>query len=100
MIRFATPALIALTFAAAAAPVLAEQPRTERAVARQSVMICRTDVATRRAYEREHGVSPVFVTARETVAAREAGEAWSRPRCMTEREYNRLIATTRTRASL
>jgi hypothetical protein len=63
-------------------------------------MICATDVATRRAYQREHGVQPVFVTARETVEARRKGQTWDAPRCMTEREYNRLVATTNTRAGV
>jgi hypothetical protein len=99
MNRFVSPAVIALALSAAA-PALAEGPRAQRALASQSVMICATDVATRRAYQREHGVAPVFVTARETVAARQARQTWSTPRCMTEREYNRLIATTNTRAGL
>jgi len=63
-------------------------------------MICETDAATRRAYQREYGVQPVFVTAREAIQARHDGEAWNAPRCMTEREYARLVATTQTRAGL
>lgn len=103
MTRFTASALAVLALAATAMPALAQAPRTaqaEPAVARQSVMICATDVATRRAYQREHGVQPVFVTARETVEARRKGETWDAPRCMTEREYNRLVATTTTRAGI
>ncbi len=103
MTRFTASALAMLTLAATALPATAQAPRPTRAeqpVARQSVMICATDVATRRAYEREHGVQPVFVTARETVEARRKGETWDAPRCMTEREYNRLVATASTRAGV
>lgn len=100
MPRFVSPALLALALASAAAPALAQQPRLEHAPARQAVMICATDAATRRAYQREHGVAPVFVSARETIAARDAGETWAAPRCMTEREYGRLVATASTRAGL
>jgi hypothetical protein len=103
MTRFTASALVGLAFAATALPAAAQTPhaaRAEQAVARQSVMICATDVATRRAYQREHGVQPVFVTARETVEARRKGQTWDAPRCMTEREYNRLVATTNTRAGV
>lgn len=106
MTRFTVSALSLAVLVAGAAPALAQNPaqsqKVERPtpVARQSVMICATDVATRRAYQREHGVQPVFVTAREAVEARRAGEAWSAPRCMTEREYGRLVATASTRAGL
>ena len=63
-------------------------------------MVCKTDTATRRAYQREFGAAPVFMTAQEAVAARENGQRWSTPRCMTEHQYNRLVASTQTRASL
>ena len=45
-------------------------------------------------------VSDKAVTAREAVEARRNAEAWSTPRCMTEREYGRLVATANTRAGL
>ena len=106
MTRFTASALTLAVLAASAAPALAQNPAQKQKVeqpapaARQSVMICATDVATRRAYQREHGVQPVFVTAREAVEARRNAEAWSTPRCMTEREYGRLVATANTRAGL
>ena len=108
MTRFLTPALIVAALAAAATPSLAQQRSAQQAQARETarpaalraVMACKTDTATRRAYQREFGAAPVFVTAQEAVAARENGQRWSTPRCMTEHQYNRLVAFTQTRASL
>jgi len=54
------------------------------------VMECGRDVATRRAFTREHGAAPIFVTAREVRLAQRRGETWSTPRCMTTREHARL----------
>jgi hypothetical protein len=53
------------------------------------VLICATDAATRRAFTREHGAAPVFVTAREALSVRSTDPAWSAPRCMTAREHSR-----------
>lgn len=112
MTRFATPALIAAALAAVATPSMAQsantqsantqsaRPQTAEPAKLQSVMVCATDAATRRAYQREFGVAPVFVTAQEAVAARRSGQRWAAPRCMTERQYDRLISLTQTRASL
>ena len=112
MTRFVTPVLIAAALAAVATPSLAQSERTQsertqparnqtaQPAKLQSVMVCATDAATRRAYQREFGVTPVFVTAQEAVAARQAGQRWAAPRCMTERQYDRLISMTQTRASL
>ena len=113
MTRFLTPALIAAALAAAATPSLAQQSVAQQSLAQQTqaretlrpaalraVMACKTDTATRRAYQREFGAAPVFVTAQEAVAARQNGQRWSTPRCMTEHQYNRLVASTQTRASL
>lgn len=108
MTRFLTPALIAAALAAAATPTLAQQSPAQQTQARETVrpaalravMACKTDTATRRAYAREFGAAPVFVTAQEAVAARQNGQRWSTPRCMTEHQYNRLVAFTQTRASL
>ncbi|WP_395945295.1 hypothetical protein [Brevundimonas sp.] len=105
MNRLVSPALVAVAVAAFAAPSFAQAPRTqsarvERAAALQSVMMCATDTATRRAYQREFGSAPVFVTAQEAIASRQAGQRWTAPRCMTEHQYNRLVASTQTRASL
>ena len=102
MTRFVSPALILAALAATATPSLAQTSRAEtaRAATLQAVMMCRTDTSTRRAYQREFGAAPIFVTAQEAVAARQAGQRWSTPRCMTEHQYNRLISSTQTRASL
>lgn len=108
MTRFLTPALIAAALAAAATPTLAQQSPAQQTQAREAVrpaalravMACKTDTATRRAYQREFGAAPVFVTAQEAVAARQNGQRWSMPRCMTDHQYNRLVAFTQTRASL
>ena len=53
------------------------------------VMVCGTDAATRRAFTREHGAAPIFVTAREALSVRASDPAWSTPRCMTAREHAR-----------
>ena len=55
----------------------------------REVLVCRTDAATRRAFAREHGAAPVFVTAREALSVRASDPAWTAPRCMTEREHAR-----------
>lgn len=55
----------------------------------RAVLVCRTDAATRRAFTREHGAAPVFVTAREALSVRASDPAWTAPRCMTEREHTR-----------
>jgi hypothetical protein len=63
--------------------------RSDRADGRP-VLICATDAATRRAFTREHGVAPIFVTAREALSVRASDPAWSTPRCMTAREHARF----------
>lgn len=55
----------------------------------RAVMICGTDAATRRAFTREHGAAPIFVTAREALSVRASDPAWGAPRCMTVREHAR-----------
>lgn len=57
--------------------------------AARPVVICATDAATRRAFTREHGSAPVFVTAREAMSVKASDPAWNAPRCMTAREYAR-----------
>ncbi|OGN50883.1 MAG: hypothetical protein A2352_05865 [Caulobacterales bacterium RIFOXYB1_FULL_67_16] len=102
MTRFVPSALIVAALAAVATPSLAQASRAEapRTAKVQAVMVCASDTATRRAYQREFGAEPVFVTAQEAVEARQAGHQWSAPRCMTQRQYDRLISMTQTRASL
>ena len=82
----------ALAAAALTPPSIAsaEDVRAEpaRSTARP-VLICATDAATRRAFTREHGAAPVFVTAREALSVRSSDPAWSAPRCMTAREHAR-----------
>lgn len=53
------------------------------------VLICATDAATRRAFTREHGAAPIFVTAREALSVRVSDPAWTAPRCMTALEHAR-----------
>jgi hypothetical protein len=53
------------------------------------VLICATDAATRRAFTREHGSAPIFVTAREALSVRASDPEWRTPRCMTAREHAR-----------
>lgn len=63
------------------------------------VLICATDAATRRAFTREHGSAPIFVTARQALSVRSSDPAWSAPRCMTEREHARYQEATTTYAA-
>ena len=101
--------LVATAFAAGLA-VSATVPATAQTQARsagdqaapdRAVLICARDAASRRAFAREHGAQPVFVTAREVAALRPSDPAWSAPRCMTEQEHARLkeAATANARAS-
>lgn len=98
MNRFVPFAVAAATVLAAAAPAfagdIATQARPARALQQRVVMMCDTDVATRRSFTREHGAPPVFVTAEQVLAARASGETWAAPRCMTAREHGRLTQLT------
>jgi len=64
------------------------------------VLICATDSATRRAFTREHGAAPVFVTAREALSVRASDPTWSAPRCMTTREHARFREAAATYAAV
>lgn len=64
------------------------------------MLICATDAATRRAFTREHGTAPVFVTAREALSVRTSDAAWTVPRCMTEREHARYREAVTTYAAV
>jgi predicted dehydrogenase len=69
----------------------AAQARNEaRPTPVRAVMSCDTDARLVRAFRREHGSAPVFMTADQVLRARESGERWTAPRCMTEREHARL----------
>lgn len=85
-----------LVLAAAAASALAAGPGLAREAdpVGKAVMICAQDEMTARSYERTYGERPVFVTAQQVL---EAGEGWTAPRCMTEREYAQLVRTTEAR---
>lgn len=90
--------LAALTLSAGAAhagDTLQPSARTPE----RPVLICGTDAATRRAFTREHGVAPVFVTAREALSVRASDPAWSAPRCMTAREHLRYREAATTMAA-
>lgn len=92
--RAFTP-LLALAALAAAANLPAGLAMADDAgqpsarTAARAVLICSTDAATRRAFAREHGTAPVFVTAREVLSVRASDPAWSTPRCMTAIEHAR-----------
>ena len=100
MIRTALSLTLAagLTLAAAVPATAAIDPKTGAPA--QAVMICGDDAATRASFEREYGERPVFVSAQDLLAARDAGERWEAPRCMTEREYVRYERITQQRAEL
>lgn len=101
MTRFLTPALIAAALATATTPALAQSPRpAERDAVLQTVRVCGTDVASRTAYQRDHGATPSFVTAQQAVAAYQSGQRWAAPRCMTAHQYDRLAGAPMQRAAL
>lgn len=75
---------------------VAQDARQAERVEARPVMICAQDAATRRAFAREHGAAPIFVTASQAMATRRSDAPWTTPRCMTEREHGRyqeLIGT-------
>jgi hypothetical protein len=78
------------TLASAGATMAGDQGRQPAASTGRAVLICDTDAATRRAFVRDHGAAPVFITAREARSVRPSDPAWSAPRCMTEREHAKL----------
>lgn len=89
---------LALSFAGTA--LAHDQAKARTASAQRVVMECARDDATRRAFTREHGAAPVFVTARDVRAARSSGETWAAPRCMTAREHARLVQSMTDMASV
>lgn len=80
---------LALSFAGTA--LAHEQSKARQATSQRVVMECARDDATRRAFTREHGSAPVFITASDVRAARSSGQTWTTPRCMTAREHARLV---------
>lgn len=84
-----------LTLAAAVSPALADPQanradQTRPAVPPRAIFICAADQDTRAAFQRQHGVDPVFMSAEQVLEARRDDITWQAPRCMTEREYARL----------
>ena len=59
----------------------------------------RTGSPTRSAFTRQYGAEPVFLTAREAAEAKTAGQTWTTPRCMTEREHGRYVQLTQAYAA-
>lgn len=93
MHRFTASAAGLALAVAALSPALAAPPggsTAPTANTRQVVMWCESGAMARRAYEREYGRAPVFVTADQAMAAHRSGETWDAPRCMTAREHARL----------
>lgn len=82
-------ALAVAASALSAVPAVAHE--TAQAAPARPVMVCATDAATRRAFTREHGAAPVFITAREVQALRPTDPTWATPRCITANEHARLM---------
>ncbi|RZJ27745.1 MAG: hypothetical protein EON85_10545 [Brevundimonas sp.] len=82
-------ALAVAASALSAVPAIAHE--TAQAAPARPVMVCATDAATRRAFTREHGAAPVFITAREVLALRASDPTWATPRCITAIEHTRLV---------
>lgn len=93
MRAFTSLGLLAATAVLASAGAVSagdQSPRATHASPGRAVLICQTDAATRRAFTRDYGAAPVFVSAREVQSLRPSDPAWSAPRCMTEREHAKL----------
>ena len=54
------------------------------------VLVCEQGAIARRNFERRFGQEPMFITADQALAARDRNEVWSAPRCMTQRQLDRL----------
>lgn len=94
MITFAVS--LSLAAVALAGPAIAPADPVARAGHQRVVMECGTDDATRRAYQREHGAPPVFMSHREVLNADRVGQTWEAPRCMTSRQHALLQRVLRT----
>ena len=53
--------------------------------------VCDRSPATQRAFERKFGAVE-FVTAREAMNAGRRGEVWAAPRCISDKEFQKLVA--------
>lgn len=88
MRRITSGVVLAVSVSAAAFATAATSHDVSQAQkAGRQVMICAQDAATRRAFTREHGAAPVFVTASQAISLRRSDAPWTSPRCMTEREH-------------
>ena len=104
-------AVVSTLLLAGAAPALAQTPepspqsqapqptRVSITPPQRVVLICESDAATRSAFTRQYGAEPVFLTARDAVEAKAAGQTWTTPRCMTEREHGRYVQLTQAYAA-
>lgn len=93
-------ALVAAAVLPAGAASAGDPDRAAKQESARAVLICDTDAATRRAFTREHGAPPVFVTAREALSVRPSDPAWETPRCMTAREHARYREAATTYAAV
>ncbi|MGA0544639.1 hypothetical protein ACO2Q1_05160 [Brevundimonas sp. VNH65] len=55
------------------------------------VLVCEQGAIARRNFERRFGQEPMFITADQALAARDRNEVWAAPRCMTQRQLDRLV---------
>jgi hypothetical protein len=85
----ATFAALLLSTTTAEAPPGVVRAETGAPAARQALLICNRDEASRRAYKRQYGKAR-YVSAQDVVDSRAAGETWSTPRCITPAEFSRL----------
>ena len=75
-----------------------QAPRATHASNGRAVLVCQSDAATRRAFIRDYGSAPVFVTAREALSVRPTDPAWTAPRCMTARQHALYVQAANTHA--
>lgn len=100
-----SPFLVCAAVAALATTAAAQADRQTTAeatgrtdVAERTVLVCDTDAATARAFAREFGQTPRFMTAEQIRAAQASGERWETPRCISASEHARLRNLTSARA--
>ena len=101
MRRFSAIAGLAIIAGLTASSAIAGPVQNQSRASERPVLVCATDAATRRAFTREHGAAPQFITAREVLSIQSSDAGWTTPRCMTAREFARYkeAATTYARAN-
>lgn len=97
---FGLAALAAATILPAGAVLAGDPGQGATQGPARAVLVCGSDEATRRAFTRQHGAPPVFVTAREALSVRPSDPAWTAPRCMTAREHVRFREANSTYAAV